>query len=408
MNNTLLNTLTQPPYSFTTPIRSSDQDQIITVEARLLDGSTVVINRHITVIPKETQPEPNPEGNQFSVNLQLPTVIDTLAGNTIMLSAEVTNGEAAYVDFFIDGELVHRLSEAPYEFSWTAQEAKNYQFHAQAVNRNSGEITSSLISTIAAIHPSQLAYCQELTNWSAGTSYAVNSYVQHNGQFYLSFIEGSTTAPDQDNGQWGLVACADITQALLPQMMINQWAIPSLINTGDIVPLQVSFSNAMRPDERIKIETVTLEREGGEVLQTLTEAPFNFEHTYVGPASENIVLHAVNTLGMSIKQVQTLQGNIAPEGEIGFEQGINTQLQANIETLIKVATWDLDGQPVSVDFYLDGQYMLTQYPNSFASFARPAMVGMVTHPKAGSTEVKAVITDNNGGIRTLTKTLIAH
>ena len=143
------------------------------------------------------------------------------------------------------------------------------------------------------------------------------------------------------------------------------------------------------------------------MLQTLTEAP-SILSTHMSPASENIVLHAVNTLGMSIKQVQTLQGNIAPEGEIGFEQGINTQLQANIETLIKVATWDLDGQPVSVDFYLDGQYMLTQYPNSFASFARPAMVGMVTHPKAGSTEVKAVITDNNGGIRTLTKTLIAH
>ncbi len=338
------------------------------------------------------------------------------AGSNVIINASAsdTDGTITKVEFYQGSTLLGQSTVAPYSFTWNSPAVGTYALTAKATDNNGGTRVSDTVRifintlpTVAISSPSSSAV------FSAGSNVAViASATDANGTVSkVEFYQGSTllgqstvapysftwnspavgtyalTAKATDNN--GGITVSDtvkITINARPTVAINSPSNNAVLTAGSNVIVNAGATDADGTVTKVEFY------QGSTLLGQSTAAPYSF--TWNSPAVGTYALTAKatdNNGGVTVSDTVKMTINALPTVAISSPSN-NAVLTAGSNVIVNASATDADGTVAKVEFYqgsiLLGQSMIAPYSFTWNTVS------------AGTYQLTAKATDNNGGVTT--------
>ncbi|RQO66650.1 hypothetical protein DBR40_22515 [Pedobacter sp. KBW01] len=399
--STLLGQSTTAPYSFNWNNPTAGNYNL-TAKATDNNGGTIVSDTvKVTINTLPTVAISSPANNG---------VFTAGTNVTIDANAADTDGTISKVEFYQGNTLLGQSTTAPYSFIWNNPAAGNYNLTAKATDNNGGTIVSDTVKVIINTLPT-IAISSPAGNaaFTAGTGVTIDANVADaDGTISkVEFYEGSTllgqsttapysftwnnptpryyniTAKATDNN--GGTAVADSVRIKINAVPVVAITSPVRNSTFTGANLIIK-ANATDPDGTItKVEFY----EGSTLLGQSTTAPYNFIWNNPAPRYYNITAKATDNNGATaVADTIRIKVNAVPTVAISSPAS-NAVITAGSNLIINADATDSDGTISKVEFY-QGSTLLGKSITAPYSFSW-------NNPVAGSYNLTAKATDNNGG-----------
>ena len=413
---TLLGTDTTAPFSYAWTNLAAGS---YSITAKATDNSGAVTTSSAVAITVAANVAP-------TVSITSPTAGTTFTAPSAITinanAADINNGTITKVDFYRGTTLLGTDTTAPYSYAWTNAAAGSYSITAKATD-NSGAVTTSAavaITVAAANTPPTVSISSPLTgaSFAAPAAITINANAADtNGTItQVDFYNGTTllgtdttspysfawtnvaagsysiTAKATDNG--GIVTTS--TAIALTVTAPNTPPTVSITSPASgaifVAPAAITI-NAAAKDTNGTITKVDFYN-GATLLGTDATSPYSFAWTNVAAGSYSITAKATDNNGATTTSsvvAVTVAANVPPTVSLNSPPG-GTTFTAPATIPLSANAVDIDGSITKVDFY-NGATLLgtdTTAPHSF-NWVNVA---------AGSYNITAKATDNNGGVTT--------
>ena len=310
-----------------------------------------------------------------SIQLLSPTGNEVLSvGDALLMSADATDndGQVAYVEFYVDSELVFTDSSAPFEHLWAATKG-THRFKAKAIdNDEQSSISQESILTIT--EPSS-GGCAGLPQYKSGTAYTQGDEIQNLNQKYRCDVGGWCSSSSDwayapgTGSSWqdawtGLGVCSTP-----PEVAITSPSDNSVILAGSSIIINATASDS--DGSIVGVEFFANDM----TLGADTQAPYSMtwtaaligNNTLKAVATDNEGNNSDNSILVTVSDQNVVTSLTSPASGSSLALGKVTQLSATATSLTSSIT--------QVDFLINGAIVGSDTTTPYNTNWTPSAIG---------------------------------